>query len=86
EKMLYDNALLVPAYLEAYWLTGRDRYADVARETLDYMLRDLKAPGGAFFSAEDAGEVGREGEFYVWKEDELRDALGSDFARFASVF
>jgi uncharacterized protein YyaL (SSP411 family) len=86
EKMLYDNALLVPAYLEAFWLTGRKRYADVARETLDYLLRDLKAPGGAFFSAEDAGEVGKEGEFYVWKETELRETLGEGFEPFRSVF
>jgi uncharacterized protein YyaL (SSP411 family) len=86
EKMLYDNALLVPAYLEAYQLTGKSLYADVARETLDYLLRDMKAPGGAFFSAEDAGDVGKEGEFYVWKEAELREALGGDFAAFAAAF
>lgn len=86
EKMLYDNALLVPAYLEAYQLTGRERYAQVARETLDYLLRDLQAPGGAFFSAEDAGEVKREGEFYVWKEPELREVLGGDFDAFVKVY
>lgn len=86
EKMLYDNALLVPAYLEAFWLTGRKRYADVARETLDYLLRDLKAPSGAFFSAEDAGDVGKEGEFYVFKEAEVREALGADFEKFSAVY
>jgi uncharacterized protein YyaL (SSP411 family) len=86
EKMLYDNALLVPAYLEAHWLTDRPRYAHVARETLDYMLRDLRAPGGAFFSAEDAGEVKKEGEFYVWQEAEVRAALGASFEKFASVY
>jgi uncharacterized protein YyaL (SSP411 family) len=86
EKMLYDNALLVPAYLEAHQLTGKPLYAQVARETLDYLLRDMKAPGGAFFSAEDAGEVGKEGEFYVWKEAELREALGGDFAAFSAAY
>ncbi|HEY8278123.1 MAG TPA: thioredoxin domain-containing protein [Bdellovibrionota bacterium] len=86
EKMLYDNALLVPAYLEAFQLTGRKMYADVARETLHYMLRDLKAPGGAFFSAEDAGEVGAEGEFYVWKLDELKKTLGERLMGFQASF
>jgi uncharacterized protein YyaL (SSP411 family) len=71
EKMLYDNGLCAVTYLEAYQLTGRELYAGVARETLDYILRDMKAPGGAFYAAEDAGPVGREGEFYVWKFAEL---------------
>ncbi|MGZ3656340.1 MAG: thioredoxin domain-containing protein [Bdellovibrionota bacterium] len=86
EKMLYDNALLVPAYLEAFQLTGKKLYADVARETLNYLLRDMKAPGGAFFSAEDAGNVGKEGEFYVWKDEELKAVLGPEFSRFSAVF
>lgn len=73
EKMLTDNALCTMAYLEAYQLTGKELYAGVARETLDYLLRDMRAPGGAFFAAEDAGPVGREGEFYVWKFAELED-------------
>jgi uncharacterized protein YyaL (SSP411 family) len=86
EKMLYDNALLVPTYLEAFNLTGKKLYADVARATLEYMLRDLRAPNGGFYSAEDAGEVGKEGEFYVWKLSELESALGKEFAAFTKVF
>ena len=86
EKMLYDNALLVPAYLEAFSLTGKRMYADAARETLDYMLRGLGTPDGAFFAAEDAGEVGKEGEFYVWTLAELEGALGGSFARFTESF
>ena len=68
EKMLYDNALLATTYLEAHQLTGDSFYSEVAKETLDYLLRDMRAPGGAFYAAEDAGEVHREGEFYVWDE------------------
>ena len=75
EKMLYDNALLVPAYLEAYQLTKQQQFADIARETIDYVLRDLVSPQGGFFAAEDAGEVGREGEFYVWTYDQLAKLL-----------
>ncbi len=77
EKMLYDNAQLSHAYLEAYQLTGTPRYAQVARETLDYVLRDLRDAGGAFHSAEDADSEGEEGKFYLWRKEELIDLLGS---------
>jgi uncharacterized protein YyaL (SSP411 family) len=87
EKMLTDNALLAVAYLEAYQLTGKEIYAGVARETLDYLLRDMKAPGGAFYSAEDAGPVGREGEFYVWDFAELEklDGFKNFYRHFAVI-
>jgi len=75
EKMLYDNALLAWIYLEAYQVTGNPRYAQVARETLDYVLRDMTDSKGGFYSAEDAGEVGKEGEFYVWTAAELKKLL-----------
>ncbi|MCA9135036.1 MAG: thioredoxin domain-containing protein, partial [Planctomycetales bacterium] len=65
EKMLYDNALLALAYLEGYQATGRTLYASVAREILDYVRREMTDPTGGFHSAEDAGEVGKEGEYYV---------------------
>ncbi len=78
EKMLYDNALLASAYAEAYQLTGTHLFATVARETLDYMLRDMISPEGAFYSAEDADSVGVEGAFYVWKYDELASVLGAE--------
>ncbi|RYZ98754.1 MAG: thioredoxin domain-containing protein, partial [Proteobacteria bacterium] len=86
EKMLTDNALLAVAYLEAYQLTGREIFSGVARETLDYLLRDMRAPGGAFFAAEDAGPVGKEGEFYVWNYAELEDLPQfADFFRHFAV-
>jgi len=75
EKMLYDNALLSFTYLEAYQVTKDSMYAEVARETLDYILRELKSADGAFYCAEDAGEVEREGEYYVWTEKEIKDEL-----------
>ncbi len=86
EKMLYDNAQLVPLYLEAYQTTGRDRFAQVARHTLQYVVREMTAPGGAFFSATDADSRTpsgheEEGYFFTWTPSEVRDALGTDEAR-----
>ncbi|MCZ6689035.1 MAG: thioredoxin domain-containing protein [Planctomycetota bacterium] len=82
EKMLYDNALLARAYLEAYQLTGKELYARIAREILDYVLRDMLAPSGGFYSAEDADSAEdvdskkEEGVFYVWTPAELVEILG----------
>ncbi|HYM51994.1 MAG TPA: thioredoxin domain-containing protein [Candidatus Dormibacteraeota bacterium] len=86
EKMLYDNALLAHCYLEAYRATGTDRYARVARETLDFMLRELRGEDGGLVSALDADSEGEEGRFYTWDQGEfmmvLRDAgLDADAAR-----
>ncbi len=75
EKMLYDNALLATAYLEAYQVTHKPAYREVTEETLKYLLRDMRAPEGGFWSAEDAGEVGKEGEFYTWSWTELESLL-----------
>lgn len=80
EKMLYDNAQLSHAYLEAFQLTRKPRYAQVARETLDYVLRDLRDERGAFHSAEDADSEGEEGKFYLWEQGELESLLGADEA------
>lgn len=80
EKMLYDNALLSVAYLEAFQATGRDRYARTVRETLDYVLRDMTDPLGGFYSTEDADSEGEEGKFYVWTMAELEEVLGADRA------
>ena len=80
EKMLYDQALLARSYLEAYQITRQPRYAEVARDTFEYVLRDLPDARGAFYSAEDAGEVGKEGEFYLWTPKEIASVLGSDEA------
>lgn len=76
EKMLYDQALVARAYLEAYQATGKPAYAEVARDVFEYVLRDLRDPEGAFYSAEDAGEVGKEGAFYLWTRQEIKASLG----------
>ena len=71
EKMLYDNALLVPAYLHAWLLTGRARYREIVEETVEYMLRELRLPEGAFASSQDADTEGVEGLTYTWTADEV---------------
>jgi uncharacterized protein YyaL (SSP411 family) len=76
EKMLCDNAQLAHAYLEAFRATGQQRYADVARRTLDFMVRELATEDGGFASALDADSEGQEGRFYTWELDPLLAALG----------
>jgi uncharacterized protein YyaL (SSP411 family) len=78
EKMLYDQALLARAYLHAWQATGLDRYRQVLDETVGYVLRDLRHPGGGFYSAEDADSEGEEGRFYLWTPDQIVAALDGD--------
>ena len=84
EKMLYDQAQLVLAYLDAAQASGEDLYATVAEDTLDYVRRDLTSPEGGFFSAEDADSLApgadekKEGAFYVWSAAEIDRLLGDD--------
>ncbi|UCE84247.1 MAG: thioredoxin domain-containing protein [Deltaproteobacteria bacterium] len=89
EKMLYDQALLTLAYTEAYQATGVARHGRVAAEILTYVLRDMTAPEGGFYTAEDADSEGKEGLFYVWTPAEIKEKLGKDlgelFCRFYDI-
>jgi uncharacterized protein YyaL (SSP411 family) len=75
EKMLYDQALLSMAYTEAYQVTGKNEYRRTAEELAAYVLRDLRSPEGAFYTAEDADSEGEEGRYYVWELSEIEAAL-----------
>ena len=77
EKMLYDNAQLAHAYLEAWRATGEGRFRSVVESTLDFSLRELALPDGGFASALDADSDGEEGRFYAWTADEVRESLAS---------
>ena len=78
EKMLYDNALLVPAYLEAWQVTQQPAYARIVHETLQYILREMTQPEGGFYSTQDADSEGVEGKFFVWSRPEILQELGAD--------
>jgi len=83
EKMLYNQAHLARAYLEASRLTGDLLFERIARQTMEYVLRDMTSPEGAFYSATDADSEGREGEFFVWTPEEIRAALPAEDAELA---
>jgi hypothetical protein len=88
EKMLYDQALLVMVYTEAYQVTKKDLYKDTAEEILTYVMRDMTSGEGGFYSAEDADSEGEEGKFYLWTIDEIKTILGEDadiFIKFYNV-
>jgi hypothetical protein len=80
EKMLYDQALLALAYLEAFQATGKTLFAETAREIFTYVMRDMTDPEGGFYSAEDADSEGVEGKFYLWEESEIGRTLGKTSA------
>ena len=78
EKMLYDNALLLPVYAQAAVATGDSFYARIANRTADWALREMLAPEGGFYSSLDADSEGHEGRFYVWDREEIRQALSDE--------
>jgi uncharacterized protein YyaL (SSP411 family) len=86
EKMLYDNALLARAYLQAYEATGAERHAEVGASTLDYLVRELRLPHGGFASATDADTDGVEGSTFVWTQRDVRALLGDDAALVEALY
>ncbi len=86
EKMLYDNALLARLYLDAGRALDQPEFLEIARETLDYLLREMNAPEGGFYSSQDADSEGEEGKFFVWTRAELDDVLGDDLAPLAARY
>jgi uncharacterized protein YyaL (SSP411 family) len=86
EKMLYDNALLARSYLAAFQVTRERFYRRIAEETLDYVLREMTAPTGGFYSTQDADSEGVEGKFFVWTGAQLVEALGDSDAEIAARY
>jgi uncharacterized protein YyaL (SSP411 family) len=84
EKMLYDQALLAMAYVEAYQVTKNAEYAKTAHEIFAYVMRDMTSPEGGFYSAEDADSEGEEGKFYLWTKDEIQELLSHEEAKLAA--
>ena len=78
EKMLYDQAMLIHAYLDAYLITKDDFYKNTIEEISEYVLRDMVSKEGGFYSAEDADSQGEEGVFYIWKTLEIRELLSTE--------
>lgn len=76
EKMLYDNALLCSVYYDAYRMTGNDYWREVASGILEFVERELTTEEGVFYSSLDADSEGKEGEFYVWTPDQIKECLG----------
>ena len=83
EKMLYDQGTLIPAYLDAWQLTGEEDFAQIVRESCDYLLREMQGQGGGFYASTDADSEGEEGKFFAWTQEELVAVLGESRAEFA---
>jgi uncharacterized protein YyaL (SSP411 family) len=86
EKMLYDNALLARAYLDAFKLTGDPLYRRITEETLDYVRREMTHSSHGFFSSQDADSEGEEGKFFLWTPAELKEALGEEAEQVAAYY
>ncbi len=85
EKMLYDNALLIPAYLEAHRVTGRQDFATVARECCEWVLREMVGDDGGFYSTQDADSEGEEGKFFRWEREEVHRIVGKRHRKLVDV-
>ncbi len=86
EKMLYDQAMMAHACLDAFQATGKTRYATMAEEIFSFVLRDMASPEGGFYSAWDADTNGSEGEFYTWTPEEMERVLGEEDGALACRF
>ena len=86
EKMLYDNAQLIPLYLDTYLITRDDFYLRIVRETLDFIMREMLSPENGFYSSLDADSEGQEGKFYVWDKTEIENLLGDDSPVFCDFY
>ncbi|HCL29600.1 MAG TPA: thioredoxin domain-containing protein [Candidatus Latescibacteria bacterium] len=78
EKMLYDNALLVPVYVDAWQATDSPLFARVVRETLDYVVREMTHPQGGYCATQDADTEGEEGKFFVWTPEQVEDVVDDE--------
>ena len=86
EKMLYDNALLLDAYIEAYQITKKEQYKTVVAETIQFIKREMTSPEGGFYSALDADSEGVEGKYYTWNKTEIDELLGEKSELFCRVY
>ncbi|MHB0879098.1 MAG: thioredoxin domain-containing protein [Anaerolineae bacterium] len=86
EKMLYDNAQLLRAYLGAYQVTGKPLYRQVVEQTVAYVLREMTSPDGGFYSTQDADSEGEEGRYYVWTPAEIEAVLGAERGRIVAAY
>jgi len=86
EKMLYDNALLVPCYIEAWQITKHPFFKRIAEETLRWVEDEMTSPQGGFYSTTDADSEGVEGKFFVWSSKEIKEVLGEDASFASAVF
>jgi uncharacterized protein YyaL (SSP411 family) len=86
EKMLYDNALMLPVLADAWQLSGREVFRETLLETMAYLEREMMHAGGGFFSAQDADTEGTEGKFFVWQKAEIEAILGADADLFHAFY